>query len=38
MYVGANEWNSLDADIRNIVDITEFKRIQKSLLLNTFLV
>ena len=37
MYSGALEWNNLDADIRNIKDITSFKRNQKSWMLNTFL-
>ena len=37
MYAGAIEWNNLDADIRNIDDIVKFKRIQKALMLNTFL-
>ena len=37
MYAGANEWNNLDADIRNIEDPVKFKRIKKSWLLNTFL-
>ena len=34
---GANEWNSLDADIRNIKDKCQFKRIQKSWMLKTYL-
>ena len=37
MYSGALEWNNLDADIRNIKDIVNFKRIQKAWMLNTFL-
>ena len=37
MYAGANEWNNLDADLRNTKDISVFKRIQKSWMLNTFL-
>ena len=37
MYAGAIEWNSLDADDRNIEDISKFKRLQKSWMLNTFL-
>ena len=37
-YGGANEWNSLDADVRNIKDKFQFKRIQKSWMLNTYLV
>ena len=37
MYAGALEWNSLDADIRNIEDIDKFKRNQKVWMLNTFI-
>ena len=37
MYAGANEWNNLDADIRNIEDPVKSKRIKKSWMLNTFL-
>ena len=37
MYSGAIEWNSLDADVRNIREFIQFKRIQKSWMLKTFL-
>ena len=37
MYSGALEWNNLDSEVRNINDIVQFKRIQKSYMLNTFL-
>ena len=37
MYSGPLEWNTLDADIRNIKDIVNFKRIKKAWMLNTFL-
>ena len=36
-YNGAVEWNSLDADIRNLPDIHKFKRMQKSWFLHTYL-
>ena len=36
MYSGALEWNSLDADLRNIDDIVSFKRKQKFWMLETF--
>ena len=36
MYSGALEWNNLDADIRNISDITSFKRKQKFWMLESF--
>ena len=36
-YGGSLEWNSLDADIRNIVEPMQFKRIQKSWMLKTYL-
>ena len=36
-YIGANEWNSLDADVRNLEHYYQFKRIQKSWLLKTYL-
>ena len=37
MYAGAIEWNSLDADIRNMKDIVSFKRFQKIYMLNTYM-
>ena len=37
LYAGAIDWNSLDADKRNIKNYHEFKRMQKSWLLNTYL-
>ena len=36
-YNGAIEWNNLDADIRKLEHFYQFKRIQKSWLLNTYL-
>ena len=36
-YAGAKDWNNLDADRRNIKKLQEFKRFQKSWLLNTYL-
>ena len=36
-YGGSIEWNSLDADIRNIENHIQFKRVQKSWMLNTYL-
>ena len=36
-YGGSLEWNSLDAGLRNIVDPVEFKRAQKSWVLNTYI-
>ena len=36
-YAGANDWNSLDAERRKIKNYQEFKRFQKSWLLNTYL-
>ena len=35
-YAGAVDWNNLDADVRNIDDITRFKRVQKSWMLKSF--
>ena len=35
-YSGAVEWNSLNADFRNLKEFYKFKRIQKSWLLNTY--
>ena len=35
-YTGAIDWNSLDAEKRNIKNYYEFKRVQKSWLLNTY--
>ena len=37
MYIGALEWNSLDADVRNIKDMANFKRTQKSWMLKSFM-
>ena len=36
-YAGAVEWNSLVAERRNIKSFHDFKRFQKSWLLNTYL-
>ena len=36
-YGGSIEWNSLDADIRNIENHIQFKRVKKSWMLNTYL-
>ena len=36
-YAGAVEWNNLDADVRKLEHFYQFKRIQKSWLLNTYL-
>ena len=36
-YGGSLEWNSLDAETRNIVEKEQFKRVQKSWMLNTYL-
>ena len=38
LYTGALDWNSLDAGKRNIKNYQEFKKIQKSWILNTYLV
>ena len=35
-YSGCKEWNNVDPDIRNLNNIFEFKRHQKSWLLNTY--
>ena len=35
-YSGAIEWNNLDADVRKLEQSIQFKRIQKSWLLNTY--
>ena len=35
-YSGAIEWNNLDADVRKLEHFYQFKRIQKSWLLNTY--
>ena len=37
MFPGANEWNNLDTDIKNLEDPVKFKRIKKSWMLNTFM-
>ena len=37
MYSGALEWNNLEADVRNIEDIVNFRRIKKSWMLKSFL-
>ena len=37
-YGGSLEWNNLDAELRNIKDKFQFKRIQKSWMLNTYAV
>ena len=37
LYTGAVDWNSLDAEKRNIKSYHEFKRMQKSWLLKTYL-
>ena len=37
MYAGALEWNNLEADVRNIKEFVQFKRIQKSWMLKSFL-
>ena len=34
-YGGSIEWNNLNTDIKNIVDLIQFKRVQKSWMLNT---
>ena len=36
-YTGAIEWNNLDADIRKLEHLYQFKRIQKSWLINTYM-
>ena len=36
-YGGSIEWNALDAEIRNITGLIQFKRVQKSWMLNTYL-
>ena len=35
-YSGAQEWNNLDADVRKLEHFYQFKRIQKSWLINTY--
>ena len=35
-YAGAIEWNNLDADVRKLEHFYQFKRLQKSLLLKTY--
>ena len=35
-YAGALEWNNLDADVSNIDENIQFKRIQKAWMLNSF--
>ena len=37
IYVGALEWNNLEADVRNIKEFVHFKRKQKSWMLKSFL-
>ena len=37
MYAGANVLDNLDADIRNIEDITKFKRLKQFLMLDNLL-
>ena len=36
IYSGALDWNNLDADIRNIGELFQFKRSQKSWTANTY--
>ena len=36
-YGGSIEWNNLDADIRNIKDPIQFKRVQKYWMFNTYM-
>ena len=36
-YGGSIEWNSLDADNKHVVEHVQFKRVQKSLMLKTYL-
>ena len=35
-YSGCIDWNGLDSSLRNLDNIFEFKRLQKSWLLNTY--
>ena len=36
-YGSSLEWNGLDAEIRNVTEKVQFKRVQKSWVLNTYL-